>query len=67
MNFDYAIVFDSVQNFVGSGYLLLIVIGLLAVSLVKKVVKIAIIAGVLVALWIAANEGLLGPITASFI
>lgn len=55
MNFDPSEVFSTLSSFLGSGYIAVIFIILLALSIIKKLMKIIGVAVLIGVIWIAAN------------
>lgn len=54
MSFDFQTVFSSVQDFFASGYVFLIFGALLALSIIKKLVKLMILAIIIGLVWAVA-------------
>ncbi len=57
MSFDLDVVFSSAYNFLSSGYIGFIVFALLGFSLVKKIMKLIVIAAVACVIFILLNTG----------
>ena len=49
--------FSSLPNFMGSGYIFIAVVALVAFGLVKKVVKLCVVAGCVFLIWVLCTTG----------
>lgn len=55
-------VFASVQGFLGSGYIFIAVAGLIAYSVIKKLLKLVVAGAVAGLVWFACSSGMADPI-----
>lgn len=61
-SFDFTVIFSSVQNFLGSGYIGIAVIAFIAYSVISKLMKLFAFGCVAALVWFICMSGMADPI-----